>query len=396
MRVRKPIPEQPTTVQLIPVNQWKTFNVTLITPLFGGGVTAGEPDINMPIRAAAIRGQLRYWWRFLNKDTPDLFNEERKIWGGAAEDEEDFASKVKLKIRQVTSPSISEYSGQAGYALFPARATDEAPVKHLIQKGLSFNLLISCEDEGYFKMHVEESLRWWATFGGLGARTRRGAGSVSINQLNPINQEEAREKSCQLEILRGHENTYGDAADAWEASIKILQSFRQGEFIARNSGDGKKLGRSLWPEPDSVRKVIELSDPRKKFTRHPPKHNALISFPRAAFGLPIITHFTGWNEPVDTELAPSNAERLASPLILTAYSLGDDKYSPAALLMPVEHINNLELKLSFTGSGDIETYSKDQWWDSSKKDKVAPIKKSQGDDALSAFMNFFQNGGKQS
>ena len=395
MRLRKPIEEKPTTVQLTPANQWKTFKVTLITPLFGGGVTAGEPDTRMPIRASAIRGQLRYWWRFLNRDKPDLFNEERQIWGGAAEEGEDFASKVRLKIKQVPSNlSSSEYANQAGYALFPARATDDAPVKHLIQKGLTFDLLIACKNDDDFEADIKPALRWWMTFGGLGARTRRGVGSVYTDQLSPISQEEARENGCQLDILRGHENTYGDAADAWEASIKILQNFRQGELIARNSGEGKKLGRSHWPEPDSVRRAIELSDPRKKFTRHPPTHNALISFPRAAFGLPIITHFTGRNEPQDTELAPSNAERLASPLILTAYSLGNDKYAPAALLMPVDHINNLELKLSFTGAGEIETYAKEQWWDSRKKDKVAPIKKSQGDDALSAFMHFFQNGGK--
>ena len=34
---------------------------TLITPMFGGGVTPGEVDRDLPIRAGALRGQLRFW-----------------------------------------------------------------------------------------------------------------------------------------------------------------------------------------------------------------------------------------------------------------------------------------------------------------------------------------------
>ena len=64
------------------------------------GVKAGEPDTQMPIRASAIRGQLRYWWRFLATNPAllisgeDLFNAERDIWGGMAEPDKDYNSKV--------------------------------------------------------------------------------------------------------------------------------------------------------------------------------------------------------------------------------------------------------------------------------------------------------------
>lgn len=37
----------------------------LITPMYGGGVKAGRVDCKMPIRASALRGQLRFWWRLL-------------------------------------------------------------------------------------------------------------------------------------------------------------------------------------------------------------------------------------------------------------------------------------------------------------------------------------------
>ncbi len=35
----------------------------LLTPLYGGGVRAGENDLNLLIRPTSIRGHLRFWWR---------------------------------------------------------------------------------------------------------------------------------------------------------------------------------------------------------------------------------------------------------------------------------------------------------------------------------------------
>lgn len=35
--------------------EWETYDCELVTPLYGGGVTAGEVDEEMPVRASAIR-----------------------------------------------------------------------------------------------------------------------------------------------------------------------------------------------------------------------------------------------------------------------------------------------------------------------------------------------------
>ena len=39
---------------------WQEIYCELVTPIYGGGVQAAIPDISMPIRATAIRGQLLY------------------------------------------------------------------------------------------------------------------------------------------------------------------------------------------------------------------------------------------------------------------------------------------------------------------------------------------------
>ncbi|GIW75945.1 MAG: hypothetical protein KatS3mg104_1008 [Phycisphaerae bacterium] len=40
-----------------------TYDIELITPMFGGGVETRVNDPSFPIRPTSIRGQLQFWWR---------------------------------------------------------------------------------------------------------------------------------------------------------------------------------------------------------------------------------------------------------------------------------------------------------------------------------------------
>ncbi len=417
MRLREPKIEQPKSEIARPKEQpWQKFDVELITPIFGGGVTAGNPDEDMPIRAAAIRGQLRYWWRFLYRNKykgQRLFDEERKIWGGVGERDTGFSSRVRLKLGQINNINIAQYDGKlAGYALFPARETQEFPAKKLIHKGLKFSLQIYCLESGLFNREVLPALRWWATFGGIGARTRRGVGSVKVAGLAPITETEAEDEGCKLAIYSSREKL--SATDAWKRAVGYLQEFRQGASIGRNhkkdeSGnllyhDQKEhvpqLGRSSWPEPDSIREIVNTHS-----DMHSPSHKARLAFPRAAFGLPIIFKFKDDNhrDPQQSELLPINTDRMASPLILTAYPQGNGAYAPAALLLPNKEIlDSLALSLSTEPDNNAPRLKRrgwdkwsTNWWDSNKASNVSPINDYAGTDALSAFMNFFAQGGQK-
>jgi CRISPR-associated protein Cmr1 len=49
--------------------KWHKLECELVTPLYGGGVKAATIDLKMPIRASAIRGQLRFggvYWRSIS------------------------------------------------------------------------------------------------------------------------------------------------------------------------------------------------------------------------------------------------------------------------------------------------------------------------------------------
>ena len=238
------------------------------------------------------------------------------------------------------------------------------------------------------------SLRWWTTFGGIGARTRRGCGSLYCATLKPINKKEAGGMGCELVL----QNKPGSALQAWKRAVHTLYEFRQGAYVGRK----KKYGKSLWPEADAIRKTTNKSS-----VKHTPKKNTPILFPRAMFGMPIIFPFKSKSDngtPPETELLPMKGselyDRLASPLILKPITTGDGNFQPAALLMPYEHLCKLKLHLKYqnknsASSGDRSdwTFNSNKWWNCSDASKVDPIIKNNGTDALTAFMNFFAEGG---
>ncbi len=351
MRVRIPDISPPEEVTEKDKRQSITYNVKIITPIYGGGVKAGEPDDNMPIRASAIRGQLRYWWRFLATNREDsplsdkaLFEAEREIWGGMGDTKElkkrlikgkDFSSKVFIKVdakpttsQQITTAKdIIGHNNGIGYALFSAIQNDEN--HKLIKAGYTFTLTISLQ-------HLSEdawdsillSIRWWVCFGGIGARTRRGLGSVEILKtinsngdevdFKPLEYSDVTEYRCDLKTISAT-----SAMDSWNKAVGKLHHFRQVEFqYNRNpnqdhkiSGIGRKIknqqkandniqksypSRSNWPEPDSIREMVGRPWPNG----HHPEHPAKKSFPRASFGLPIIFDFVNDAPPEKTELIP--------------------------------------------------------------------------------------------
>src|SRR3954452_25021115 len=78
----------------------RTYRIELITPLFGGGVEAGENDSTMPIRGTSIRGQLQFWWRATRgaacESVEELRRRHRDVWGAT-----DSASPVVVEVADV-------------------------------------------------------------------------------------------------------------------------------------------------------------------------------------------------------------------------------------------------------------------------------------------------------
>lgn len=398
---------------------WTTLHCELVTPMYGGGVKTHTVDDKMPVRAGAIRGQLRFWWRLLAQHKWRLGNPaairqaEAAIFGGIGD--QVTASKVFLRVSGVQGLNVSPWAkyninpnngnyrplpdpenwARVSYALFPAQGKrpglpDSEDPHALAKPGMKWSLMLAFGPgvSDVQQKQVWEALRWWVNFGGLGARTRRGLGAFRVsgvvgngapsNLIKPISPQEAQEAGCRL-LLRSPQSS---ADAAWQGAIRKLQEFRQLPSLARNPGSPRP-GRSKWPEPDAIRRLT-----RRHESKHAPVHPAGNLFPRAAFGLPIIFHFQTREDPADSSLQPlvgqTLADRMASPVILKPYLTADKKWASAALLLPHGHVGRLVMQLK-VGQSKFDA----PYWERSQASHVPPIAQHGGGDALSAFMTFF-------
>jgi CRISPR-associated protein Cmr1 len=367
----------------------REYQISLITPLFGGGVEAGAPDETMPIRATSIRGQLQFWWRATRgaqfADHRKLFIRHGKIWGTTEK-----ASPVEIAVSDVRvkpARSCARYDwnkkargGKGGwrlvweapfadsplpYALFsfqgkqPAsrNGDPEEPPASFIETA-SFTLRLWYPEK--LGEDVETAVWAWVNFGGLGTRTRRGCGALLCKELAPKNVGDlerwfrsgvfkdggtVREWPTMREVLLVGKQEQAPI-DAWKQVIGCLQKFRQGEEIGRNRGSGNRPGRSRWPEPETIRRVTAKRSSQHARLAYIPDD----AFPRAEFGLPIVFHFQGQGEPPDTVLYPSNApdgaarERMASPLILKPLALANGQAVPIILRLVTPDVTEVQLK----------------------------------------------------
>ncbi len=148
-------------------------DVTLrvVTPMIGGGVDTGRVDPDFPVNGKSIRGHLRFWWRACNAHrfatAAELFDAEAKIWGAAAQADrphEVSFSPVQVEVR-ILDWGIKERNGFVD-------------TRRNVEFRLRLTALASpgrCEG---LEREVDIAARAWIAFGGIGAKTRRGYGSL--------------------------------------------------------------------------------------------------------------------------------------------------------------------------------------------------------------------------
>jgi len=356
----------------------KSYDFELITPMFGGDYESFVLNKHTPIRSQSIKGQLRFWWRTMQDETnvKELLKKENTIWGGDVEDEVEnktLQSRIKVSVTNFknlkTAPITKErpYTDPnvlASYVLFPVLNDKKIENPSLLVQA-SFTVTLTYKQEK--EKEAMNSLLLWALFGGVGARTRRGCGSVYSEQLL---------KECGInsiaDVKKFMDDTFGagNSAELSYARIKGAKLF----YLKSRAGDIKSLqqkygeyrqartpkrdgenhpGRSYWPEPDAIR-LITGSQSRL----HEPKKDAEIWFPRAAFGLPIGTQFNhngrGGGDPDDQMLEPIDdkgniKKRWPSPYIIKQIKIGSETFNimlvlnqkfPAGLALNKEPLDN--------------------------------------------------------
>ncbi|GIV09202.1 MAG: type III-B CRISPR module RAMP protein Cmr1 [Fimbriimonadales bacterium] len=316
------------------------LELQLITPMFGGGYKTREVDPVMPIRPAAIRGHLRFWWRatagaqYANAE--ELYKAETAIWGGAAVKNEASVGKVAIEVVVLNRGELAPYNQVAphptpqagpreGYFLFPFRAqhAENIPAATGI-KGVKFRLALFLDSSLSDKQRnqVRNALKAWIAFGGVGARTRRGCGALKVvgsaasqwqlphdkQQLSAWLRQSVGEAASKTDLcpsLKGAQilviSGFQDAKTAWSELGKFWARFRKGHF----GQEYRPISGGKW------------RDYRQVLCKLPPEKST-IQLAKPYLGLPIIyQRITGARNLCFTgNIEPTKSGRMASPVII--------------------------------------------------------------------------------
>jgi len=290
--------------------------------------------------------------------------------------------------------------GEESYVLFPIITTEDKKIKgfeyKLVKEGFTFEITLSYDIN--HEKDVECAIWAWVNFGGIGARTRRGCGALYCEELAPEKPENFcdwfEENIKQYKLSLGTEREWSTLLrqiltgkpvekplDAWKNAIKPMRDFRQGERIGRNAGPG----RSFWPEPDTLRRILKTHN-----TRHKPSDQIPNGFPRAAFGLPIIFSFRGSPGDPNSELYPQGDKRMGSPVILRPLKTRNKRSVPLAVFLKAPLPDGLELKS--IDNEDSKMFSRRAVIDPNfTKYPNSPVeKRSANGNAIEAFANYFE------
>ncbi|GAB4403850.1 MAG: type III-B CRISPR module RAMP protein Cmr1 [Anaerolineales bacterium] len=389
----------------------------VITPLYGGGEETQKADSITTVRASEVRGHLRFWWRAtrggqFDGDLKKMRDAEENIWGSSGEKGKPGPSKVSVRIinsqkgmlkkdqkKGDRSVHIAHPSADWSYVAFPLRESNGS-----VLEGVSFELEIRYPDKA--KNEVETALWAWETFGGIGARTRRGFGALQ-NVSSPLfSMREVQEKIASgissyvvdglwangvphlSRTLRYVIKQDTNAQVAWEHLFKQLKSFRQQRFPS----SGSPFGRSKWSEPDAIRRLPGMTS----IAKHSKPRVTVDKFPRGKFGLPIIFKFKDEDggDPSQTSLEGAEHDRLGSPLILRPLACSDGALG-IAVILEWEPINSDE---KYTPPNGLTLKSSAQIYDVksdltiAEAEKIEPLnlKGKPQPDILQAFLDYLK------
>jgi len=318
-----------------------TFTLRTLTPLF----LAGADQTSAELRAPTFRGLMRYWYRALiggivgaNKETlPLVMKAETAIFGAT-----DIGSHISIRISEASkdpqrfrreSYSRENVSGR-DYLLWSMAASGKGerykPDRLLFPKDTIFRVTLSSKGDDDTKLQQAIVAFWLLThLGGIGSRSRRCAGSVTVDDnidgdanktgltfAPPENRED-----LQHQISEGIKITQKLARESLPANS--LPSVTQTTFdaLAQKTCSIWILHNDNWRTPDTAMRAIGSN--LQTYRSDLPLQS------RTVFGLPL--------------MGVENRLRHASPLLLRIVELQKGKYAGLAVLFKTGHNHDYTL-----------------------------------------------------
>ena len=345
----------------------------LVTPLFGGGAQPIEGD--SALRAPALRGALRFWlravlWGRLGK-LAEVHKTEEELFGSA--DKGQGLVLLRLKVLEEKQKKLQNAEdvkrqwpmgrgkGYVGYGL-----SNKGVSRPWVEPGARYELSLLCKPKmtAEQRQWLELALRAFALFGNVGAKSRKGFGSLALEAAEGLAWQLPQTLAGWQEEIDKLLNEVGVQAglppySAFSGRSRLVLSqpatndawsfldYIGGEMIKFRSwghngrifcGEAKRLFRC---DHDGVMKVGQGENPA--------------SMPRRAiFGLPHNYRYSSGLQVQVNAYGDGKDQRRASPLFFKALPLANGKYALAALLLAAEFLpSTMQVRFSGAGRGGV-------------------------------------------
>jgi CRISPR-associated protein Cmr1 len=344
-----------------------TLKLRIVTPLFIGGA---EQEQVAELREPSIKGLLRFWYRVIYPNDPES---EARIFGGQGKNQGQSSILLRISKRNLSSG----YSGykddehwnktKTAYLGYGVIVRDKVKKKEIttrpyIKSGGSFNLTIRFRQIQINQSHqcvlnaddiqrVKRTLWAWLMFGGLGARTRNGFGSLMLESATGLddlpdikvkNKEDLR--SSILEFIKSISplptiSAYPEYT-RWSNHSRCLITGqgKNGEEALEKLGckisslrSYQSLAKLAWVTPDH-----DLMDKFVRNVSNPAKPPL-----RSAFGLPHNYFFSSSQQAGEVNLMDANGKkgRRGSPVFFSVYEFSTGNQACiVALFLPAKLI----------------------------------------------------------
>lgn len=285
--------------------QTLTATYRIVTPMFLGGA---DPTAEAELRLPSFKGALRFWWRALQwgkvRDVTELRRKEAELFGSSEKGQ----SRVLLEMEQAVSETnkVTEPWPPNSWQRYTGYGLRDKGERCYLKPGSEWKVHVSLrrfppEEQN----QVLTSLKLLGLAGGLGARSRKGWGSITLT------------------ALEGADWTCPDSPTAWEKTLALLvgeSASAVPPWTAFSSGAKWKAA----PAKPNAQAAQEWLAKRYQQTVKSvdPKPD------RAQFGLPRM--FKGNPRP----------ERRASPLILHVHQCPNGSALPCVLWLPASFLEN--------------------------------------------------------
>jgi len=338
-----------------------TFTLKAVTPLF----MKGAYDNKCEFRASSIKGCLRYWFRVIY---PGRLEEESRLFGSTA-------SRSPLIVRASELSPIKEGNlhydanyedvksgiGYLGYGIIDdeKKLSQQSCYQHKSTFTLQFgfNRSLSHDD----KITILNAFWALLMFGGLGAKNRRGFGSMLVVD-DPV-----KEETKLLSKLPSFQ--YKDY-QSWESAVKrFLRKLAIDNDPIDHTAFSKQMRLLIRPEQGHPLELLEkIGNNFMNFRKesYPEDRHVMVEFlkndilpedspERASFGLPHQYFFKDSKKGSVNYFCGNTEARRASPLFLHIQGLTDNLACGVFLFLPTKGLIPDGKKLTMSKEGDKKT-----------------------------------------